>query len=271
MKDLLNNPVYGLKEKKLFLFDMDGTIYLDGKLFRGVIELFDRILHKGGKYVFITNNSSKSKEERIKFLNGLGISAKEDNFMTSTMAAAEILMEKFGKKKIYVQATESCVNELKNDGLNVTTEYDETVSAILVGYDTEFTYAKMMTTCKLLTNTDVPYYATNPDWTCPVDYGYAPDCGSMCFGYEKATGKKPIFIGKPNPFMIDAYIKKYGFKKEETLVIGDRLYTDVASGVNAGVDTLFVLSGEGTMNDIKNSEVKPTYVLNSVADLNDII
>ena len=93
----------------------------------------------------------------------------------------------------------------------------------------------------------------------------------MCFGYEKATGKKPIFIGKPNPFMIDAYIKKYGFKKEETLVIGDRLYTDVASGVNAGVDTLFVLSGEGTMNDIKDSEVKPTYVLNSVADLNDII
>ena len=270
-KDVNGKSLSGIKNKKLFLFDMDGTIYIDGKLFDGVKELFDKISATGGRYVFITNNSSKSLEERIAYLNGTGISAKADDFMTSTMAAAEILRDKFGDSKIYVQATKSCVKELIGYGLNLTEEYDESVSAILVGYDTELTYEKMKRTCKMLTNTSVPYYATNPDWVCPMDFGYAPDCGSMCFAYEKATGRTPIFIGKPTRFMIDACVKKYGFTKEQTLVIGDRLYTDIASGVNAGVDTLFVLSGEGTLRDIETLGVKPTFVLNCVSELKDVL
>nr|MBO4517639.1 HAD-IIA family hydrolase [Clostridia bacterium] len=270
-KDICGNSLYALKSKKLFLFDMDGTIYIDGKLFDGVKELFAKIKSAGGRYVFITNNSSKSLEERVAYLNGTGIVATKDDFMTSTMAAAEILRDRFGDSKIFVQATKSCVKELIGYGLNLTEDYDESVAAILVGYDTELTYEKMKKTCKMLTNLKVPYYATNPDWVCPVDFGYAPDCGSMCFAYEKATGKTPIFIGKPTPFMIDACVKKYGFNKGQTLVIGDRLYTDIASGVNAGVDTLFVLSGEGTFNDIKAQGVNPTFVLDCVSELNDIL
>ena len=270
--DKMGNTTFKLKNKKLFLFDMDGTIYIDGKLFDGVTELFDKITAKGGKYVFITNNSSKSRAERVSSLAKMGIKASEDNFMTSTMATAEILKEKFGDKKIYVQATTSCIKELSGYGLNLTEEYDEGAAAILVGYDTELTYAKMVKTCKMLTNLNVPYYATNPDFTCPVDFGYAPDCGSMCFGYQKATGKSPIVIGKPNPYMIDVCVKTFGFSAEQTLVIGDRLYTDVASGSNAKVDTLFVLSGEGTLKDLKEKDaVTPTFVLDSVSDLNNII
>ncbi|MBQ9485936.1 MAG: HAD-IIA family hydrolase [Clostridia bacterium] len=269
--DFTGKSTAGLRDKKLFLFDMDGTIYIDGKLFDGIKELFDRITATGGKYVFITNNSSKSRKERAAYLNGLGIPAREDNFMTSTMAAVSILKKRFGGEKIYVQATASCVKELKNGGLNVTEDYDESVAAILVGFDTELTFEKMDRTCKMLTRTDVPYYATNPDWCCPVDYGYCPDCGSMCFGYEKSTGKKPIVIGKPNPFMIDVCVENYGYTREQTLVIGDRIYTDIASGVNAKTDTLLVLSGECTVKDLEESDIKPTFVLKNASDLNGII
>ena len=268
--DLLGAPAERLKDKKLFLFDMDGTVYIGKNLFDGVKELLQKITDKGGVYSFITNNSSKSRRDRVEFMNSIGIPCSEYNFMTSTMATAEILSEKFGKGKIYVQATETCVKELTEYGLNVTTDYDESVCAILVGFDTELTHAKMLKTCKMLTNTNVPYYATNPDWTCPVEYGYVPDCGSMCFGYSKATGKTPVVIGKPNPYMIDIAEKVYGFDKSQTLVIGDRVYTDIASGVNAETDTLLVLSGEGTLNDI-TQEIKPTFVLPSVKDLTELI
>ena len=115
----------------------------------------------------------------------------------------------------------------------------------------------------------LPYYATNPDWVCPVEFGYIPDCGSMCQSFELATGKKPIFLGKPQPTMIFEVMKKWGATKEETVVIGDRLYTDIASGNNAGVDTVCVLTGEVTEPDIRVSEgvEKPTFVLESVKEL----
>ena len=137
----------------------------------------------------------------------------------------------------------------------------------MVGFDSELTGEKLRTTCEMLTKLNVPYYATNPDWVCPVDFGYIPDCGSMCFGIEKATGKMPEFIGKPQPTMINIVMRKFGYDKSETVVLGDRLYTDIASGVNAGVDTVMVLSGEATMDDYVKSDVKPTFVLNSVKDI----
>ena len=125
----------------------------------------------------------------------------------------------------------------------------------------------MIETCKTLTLNQVDYYATNPDWVCPVDFGYVPDCGSMCFGIEKATGKRPIFIGKPQPEMIYLAMDKFNSSKGQTVVFGDRIYTDIASGVNAGVDTVLVLSGEATIEDYNKSDVKPTYVINHIKEL----
>lgn len=266
-KDYFGKDLTPLRNKKLFLFDMDGTIYLDGKLFDYVAELMQTIKNIGGRYVFITNNSSKSVDDYIAKLESMGIPCDEDNFFTSTQASAVLMKDRFENNLIYVQATESCKTELKKYGVNVTDNYDEKASAILVGFDVELTGEKMRKTCKMLTKLDIPYYATNPDWVCPVDFGYVPDCGSMCFGYEKATGKKPIFIGKPNPMMIDLAMSKFNVSKEQTLVIGDRIYTDIASGYNAGVDTIMVLSGEATMQDYNNSQIKPTYLLKNVSEL----
>ena len=268
MKDFFGKDASVLKNKKLFLFDMDGTIYRENDLFDGVIELLAKIKEKGGRYAFITNNPSKSVIDYVKKLKRIGITnATEEDFFTSAQAAVLLLKERFGDKLIYAQGTKSFIKGIKKGGLNITEKYTENAAAILVSFDTELTAKKMRVSCEMLTKNDIPYYATNPDWVCPVSFGSIPDCGSMCVGYEYATGKKPIFIGKPEPLMVFAVMDKFSVKKEETVVIGDRLYTDVAAGVNAGVDTICVLSGEATLEDLENSDIKPTFVLNSVKDI----
>lgn len=266
-KDYFGKDLTVLKNKKLFLFDMDGTVYMENRLYKYVSELLEKIVELGGHYVFITNNSSKSVKDYIKKLGDMGIKCTEDNFFTSTQAGSLLLKDRFEDKLIYVQATDSCKAELKRSGLNITDSYDEKACAILVGFDSEITGEKMRTTSKMLTKLDVPYYATNPDWVCPVEFGYVPDCGSMCFGYEKATGKKPIFIGKPNPMMVNLAMSKFGVKPKETLVVGDRIYTDIASGYNAGVDTVLVLSGESKIEDYNASEIKPDFLLENVGEI----
>ncbi len=269
MKDYLGKTA-DLSAKKLFLFDMDGTIYRENTLFDGVIELLNKIEGKGGRYIFITNNASKSVKDYVLKIRRLGISnANCENFFTSTQAAIDIMREKFSKQLIYAQGTRSFIKELKANGLRITQKFDQNVKAVLVGFDPEITGKKLRTTCEVLTKIDVPYYATNPDWVCPVSFGAIPDCGSMCEGIWRATGKRPIYIGKPQPAMIFATMEKFGYKKEETLVLGDRLYTDIAAGVNAGVDTVCVLTGEATFDDIKNASdaERPTYVFESVKDI----
>lgn len=270
MKDYFGKNSSVLNNKKLFLLDMDGTIYLGERLFDGVKEFLSTIEENGGRYVFITNNASKSVKDYVAKMHRLGLTnINDDNFYTSAQACFSIVKEKHGTDLIYIQATSSLINEYRNKGLNVTTEYTDDAKAIVVGYDPEITGEKMYVTCKMLKLHDLPYYATNPDWVCPVDFGHVPDCGSMCQGYERATGKKPIFIGKPEPTMIYTVMHKYGYSKEETVVIGDRLYTDIASGNNAGVDTICVLSGDVCLQEVldaKNNEI-PTFVYNSVSDI----
>lgn len=268
IKDIFNKDCSCLRQKKLYLFDMDGTIYLDNDLFEGVDEFLKRIKNNGGKYVFITNNSSRSVVDYVKKLHKLGLDyIVEEDFLTSAQVSKMLLKQKFGKQVIYAQGTKSFIQELTDGGLNITEEFDESAVAVVVGFDTELTSEKLNTTCKMLTKLSVPYYATNPDWVCPVEFGYIPDCGSMCFGIEKATGKKPIYIGKPQPQMVFSAMEKFGYKKEETVVFGDRIYTDIACGVNAGVDTVLVLSGEATLDDYNASEVKPTFVLNHIKEM----
>lgn len=267
MKDYFGKNAAALKTKRLFLFDMDGTVYLENKLFDGVRELLQKIFERDGKYVFVTNNSSKSVKDYMEKMCRMGVPVSEENFFTSTQAAALLLKEKFGGGLIYAQGTHSFISELMTSGLNITEKYDNGANAILVGFDSELTAEKMRSTCKMLTMHDIPYFATNPDWVCPVDFGYVPDCGSMCFGYEKATGRKPEYIGKPQPMMIEYAMRKFGMKKSETVVLGDRLYTDIASGVNAGVDTVCVLSGEASLQDIYESPIKPAYVFSGVWEI----
>ena len=236
MKDFYGKDITALKNKKLYLFDMDGTIYIDNDLFDGVPELLNEITKNGATYVFITNNASKSVKDYVAKLHRLGLTfVTEENFFTSAQASLALMQEKHPNDLIYLQGTRSFVKEFENSNLTVTTEYTEDAKVVLVGFDPEFTGEKVYNTSKMLTLHDLPYYATNPDWVCPVEFGYIPDCGSMCQSYQRATGKTPIFIGKPQPTMIYEVMKKFGATPEETVVIGDRCYTDIASGNNAEI------------------------------------
>lgn len=260
-----------LKNKKFFLLDMDGTIYLGDQLFDSTTRFLNKIKEKGGKYLFLTNNSSKSTEAYVNKLSSLGIQSSPDDFLTSTHATCLYINEHYLGKKFYAFGTASFIEQLVKSGITVTTEPEDDVFGIVMGNDTELTFKKLDDTCKMLTERNMIYIATNPDWVCPTVYGYVPDCGSVAEMIYRATGKRPLFIGKPKPEMINLAIDKYGFTPEETLMIGDRIYTDIASGFNAGVDTVLVLSGESTLDDVEKSDINPTYILNSIKDIISLI
>ncbi|MBE6966096.1 MAG: HAD-IIA family hydrolase [Ruminococcaceae bacterium] len=254
-----------LKEKRLFLLDMDGTIYLDDELFDGTIDFLNHVKKIGGRYIFLTNNSSKSVDKYIEKLSSLGIKATPDDFLTSTNATVMWLTNK-NYKKIYAFGTASFREQLTAAGLPVTETLSDDIDCLCVGFDTELTFRKLEDACILL-GRDVDFVATNPDWVCPTWYGYVPDCGSVCEMLYRATGKRPYFIGKPQPDMALMAMEKTGFSKEETVIFGDRLYTDIACGVNAGISTVFVLSGEGTLDDLKKSDAKPEFVYSNICEI----
>ena len=255
-----------LADKKLFLLDMDGTIYLDEDLFPGTIPFLDHVKASGGKYLFLTNNSSRSVTTYIEKLNRLGIAAEADDFLTSTNAMIEDLKSRPPYKLCYAFGTAAFRQQLTEAGIPVTDTLSDDIDCLLIGFDTELAFRKLEDACILL-NRGVDYIATNPDWVCPTWYGSVPDCGSVCEMLFRATGRRPRVIGKPQPAMALLAMAKWGFSKEQTVMVGDRLYTDIASGVNAGIDTVFVLSGEGTMNDLAESDVKPTYVMDDISAL----
>ena len=277
-----------MKNKRLFLLDMDGTLYLDDRLFPGAAEFLAKIRQSGGKYLFLTNNSSKGVDAYVEKMTRLGVPAAAEDFLTSVDAMIVFLERTYGaavkKKKMYVVGTRSFRAQLAAAGFLLTETPDGDTEILILGFDRELTYSKLEDACRLLmrgvqeprTSGDakavaellaVDYYATNPDWVCPTVFGSVPDCGSMAWMLEKATGRLPKFIGKPEPDMALLAMAQCGCSAAETLLIGDRLYTDIACGNRAGVDTAFVLSGEGTLADLAKGQGKPTYIFENIAEV----
>ncbi len=256
-----------LKEKCLFLLDMDGTIYLDNDVFDGTLDFLDKVSQKGGKYLFVTNNSSKSVSAYVNKLRALGIKAEEDNFLTSTDATILYLNANYPGKRFYAMGTKSFIDQLLSAGIDIVTDFSDGIFGVIISNDNELNFKKLDDVCRLLTAGVDAYIATNPDWVCPTSFGYVPDCGSFAWMIEKATGKMPYFIGKPRPEMLTLAMDKYGYTKEESLMVGDRVYTDIAAGYNAGIDTVFVLSGEGTLKDAETSDTPPTYIMKNIREL----
>lgn len=261
-----------LKQKRLFLFDMDGTIYLDNDLFDGCLELLDYIRQIGGRSIFVTNNSSKNVSGYVEKLRRLGIAATADDFMTSTQATGLYLQKTHPDGKIYVLGTKALYDALKLEyHLPVTQKMEPGITCLTMGFDTELTFQKLEDACRLLQDPDLRYLATNPDFVCPVSFGYVPDCGSVTQMLCNATKRMPKVIGKPEATMALLALEKYGFPKEQALMIGDRIYTDIACGVHAGVCSLLVLSGESTKQTVEESEIKPDIILPDIKCLYNIL
>ena len=256
-----------LKSIRLYLFDMDGTLYLGDRLYSFTTELLDTLRATGRKYLFMTNNSSKSVEDYIKKLAKLGIPATREDFITSSQATAYYLKEHHWGQTLYVCGTRSLKKELEMEGFTVSDDISKT-QCIVMGFDTELTFQKLHdVSYLLLTQPDLPYIATNPDYVCPTEFGSVPDCGSVCDMIFNATGKRPIVIGKPSPLMPQLAMSHTGFSREETAVVGDRIYTDVKSGLNAGITGILVLSGETTREILEASDVKPHLVLEDASEI----
>ncbi len=256
-----------LRSKKLYLMDMDGTLYLGNRLYPFTKDLLSALKDTGRRYLFMTNNSSKSVTAYIQKLEKLGISATREDFLTSTQATIFYLQKHHPGLTFYLCGTESMAQELTQAGISLSRDLDK-VEGVLMGFDTELTFQKLEDVSRLLlTRKDIPYIATNPDLVCPTEFGSVPDCGSVCMMIKNATGRTPVVIGKPSPLMPQLAMEALGYSKEETAVVGDRIYTDVKSGLNAGVTGILVLSGETTPEILAASEDKPHLVLQDASEI----
>lgn len=256
---------------KLYLLDLDGTLYLGDRIFPFTRELLREIRRTGGEYLFMTNNSSRSVADHVRKLARLGIDAVPGDFITSSQAAARYLHAHQEGKRLYVCGTESLKAELSREGFRIVTD-PVPAECVVMGFDTELTFQKLRDVCRLLTaRPDIPYIATNGDLVCPTEFGFVPDCGSVCGMIKTATGRTPHVIGKPSPLMPELAMERLGRSREETAVVGDRIYTDVKSGLNAGITSILVLSGETTREILDASGDKPDLVLRDCGEILDAL
>ncbi len=257
-----------LERAGLFLLDMDGTLYLGDNVIDGAIEFVNTIAQTGRRYIYLTNNSSRSGKDYVPRLNSLGFPCRSEDVFSSGMATAMYLNEKFPHEPVYPVGTKRFMEELESYGVRLS---DVSPRAVAVGFDTELTYEKLDKAVSFIRK-GAAFIAANPDFVCPMPKGEVlPDCGSICRLISAASGVQPLFIGKPNRRMIDIISQETGVPNGEIAMVGDRLYTDIAAGINAGAISVCVMSGETTEKLLEASDIKPDYVFPSVKELGDYL
>ena len=265
-----------LRSCQLFLFDMDGTLYLGDNVYPGAIGLMEGLPSLGKKYIYLTNNSSRAGADYITRLRRLGFPCEAENVFTSGMATGMYLNQNYPGAKVYLAGTKAFYRELVSYGIDLVNDENghtdvDRVDVVVQGFDTELVYEKLDKACHFLRR-GAAFIAANPDWVCPMpDDEVLPDCGSICALLTASSGKEPTYIGKPNRNMIDVISKMTGIPNEKICAVGDRLYTDIAVAQNAGAVSVLVLSGETDMDMVNKAERKPDYILPSVKELHEVL
>ena len=260
-----------LKDKKYFLFDIDGTLAVDDFLYEGSYDLINYIKKINGRAFYITNNSVKSRKDYMEKFLRWGISTDEDQFMTASYATCCYLKENYGNKKIFAVGTPSFIEEMKSFGLDITEEEMNGIDCVVVGFDRTLDYRKIEKACELLTNPAIDYIGTNPDLRCPTGFGFIPDCGAICNMISSAVDRKPYYVGKPNKEIVQMCMRQVDASLDEVIVVGDRLYTDIACGINAGVETAVVFTGEAKEEDLLDTEFKPDYSFKDILEFYEAV
>ena len=253
-----------LKNKKGFICDMDGVIYHGDKLLPGVKE-FVEWLHKENKnYVFLTNSSERSPRELRQKLLRMGLDVAEEHFYTSALATAKFLKSQCEGGSVYAIGEPGLINALYDAGLtmnNISPDY------VVMGETRSLNY-EMIEHATLLVRGGAKLIGTNPDITGPTEKGIVPATGALISPIEIATGKKAYYIGKPNPLMMRIGLKMLGCNSEcQACIIGDRMDTDIISGIESEIDTVLVLSGVTSKEDIAKYPYRPSYVLDGVGKI----
>ena len=255
--------------------DMDGTIYLGSTLFPYTQAFLQTLRDNGISYSFLTNNPTKSSNDYLFKLQKLCIDATEEQMYTSSIATIDYIRMQYPEaKRIFTLGTPSMQAEFKKAGFEITSDSANDVPDILVvAFDTTLEYSRLCRAAWWASKTDIPYIATNPDWVCPTDQPtILVDCGSLCKAIEGATKRQPdIVIGKPNPNMLYCIRDKYNLKDDEIAMVGDRIYTDVATAQNAGSFGVLVLSGETTLEVSLTYDRQPDLTALSIKEFGELL
>ena len=260
----------GLEETKLFVLDMDGTFYLSDDIIEGSLDFIENVVKTGRRYLFFTNNSSKDKKLYIDKLSRMCCHIGPEDIYTSGDITINYLKKYYAGANVYVMGTPPLVESFEKAGIRLRQNMDEDADIVVVGFDMTLTYEKLEHTCTLIRNGAV-FLATHPDINCPVKDGFIPDCGAFIAAISLSTGKKPKILGKPYPETADMIEYVIGVEKKYTAYVGDRLYTDVACGVQNGAKGILVLSGETRPEDIEKPGIKPDYVFDRLYDIGNIL
>lgn len=249
---------------KNIISDMDGVLYRGGELIDGAADFVKRLIETETKFLFLTNNSEQMPIDLKRKLELLGIlGLKEENFITSAMATAQFLYSQKPGAKVYVIGGGAMVSELYKLGFSVT---DSDPDYVVVGKTTSLNFDMLKKATTLIMN-GASFIGTNPDVIDPSEDGFSPACGVILAAIETATGKKPYIVGKPNPMMMMFAKYKLGVHAKETVMIGDRMDTDILGGMEAGMKTALVLSGVSSRESIDQFPYKPNYVFNNVGEI----
>ena len=253
-----------LNDVKLFLLDMDGTFYLGNQLIEGSLDFIRRVQETGRDFLFLTNNSSHNAAFYVEKLKRMGLDIDRSRVMTSGEATCEKLNELYPGKRAFVLGNEFLMQDFREAGIAIDQENPEIV---VIGFDTTLDYAKMTAVCDFV-RAGLPYIATHPDFNCPTETGFIPDIGAITAFIEASTGRRPdLIVGKPHTGIVEAAKRRTGLSCNEMAMVGDRLYTDIETGLRSGMLSILVMSGETTEEMLAESKTVPDLKFDRLADM----
>ena len=253
---------------KCFLLDMDGTFYLGDRLIEGSLEFIDRVRATGRDFMFLTNNSSHNASFYVEKLARMGLSIDRSRVMTSGEATCEVLRARYPGRRAFLLGNEYLAEEFREAGIPVD---DADPQIVVIGFDTTLTYRKMQAVCDFV-RAGLPYIATHPDFNCPTETGFMPDIGAIMAFIEASAGRRPdLIVGKPNTGIVEAVLRRTGLRVDELAMVGDRLYTDIETGLRSGMLSILVMSGETTPAMLAEWGAKPDLVFGRLADMNPLL
>lgn len=256
-----------MKNYKLYLIDLDGTIYNGNTPIKYAKEFIEYLKENNLDYLFITNNSTKTEEEVVDKLKNMEMKTSSQHVYSSAIAAAEYAYKE-NYKKIHVIGEGGLRKSLIKKGLDLVKQ--EEADAVVVGLDKNSTYEKL-TNAAFALQRGLPFIATNPDRLIPTENGMTPGNGGQVKFLEYVTGRKAVVIGKPSSIIMELAIEKFDYKKEDIVMVGDNYDTDIKSGINIGIDTIHVQTGITSKMEVLNKEKKPTYTLENLKEFMDSI
>ncbi len=267
-----NPPIRDLIEKKLYVFDMDGTIYLGKVVFDFAIRFIEHLRASGRRVLFFTNNASHSTAFYVEKLTRLGFSPTPDEIMSSADVTVAYLKTHYAGHEVYLVGTEQLAEHFRASGIRLLPHGAASADIVISSFDTELTYEKLDNACRLIRE-GATYLCTHPDFNCPTDTGFLPDSGAIAALITASTGVTPRYLGKPYPEVVEMIEEVTGISRADTCIFGDRLYTDIALGAHNGVTSILVLTGEGTLEEAEAlpDGDKPAYIFPSLSEVDRVI